>query len=212
MLPLVLYLLIVSVSDRKKIFVNTCVLFFYSDMYFLFDLEILKCTYFMAISVFFSPYYHMPLGGPCYSHFSSVQLLSCVQLFEIPWTAVHQASLSITNSQSLTNSYPSTWWCHPTISSSVGPSPPSFNLSQHQSLFKWVSSLQQVAKIFEFQHQSFQWIFRMDWMDLLAVQWTLKSLLQQHSSKASVLQHSALFIVQLSHLYMTTGKTIALTR
>ena len=70
---------------------------------------------------FFFPYYHMPLGGPCYSHFSSVQLLSCVQLFEIPWTAVHQASLSITNSQSLTNSYPSTWWCHPTISSSVDP-------------------------------------------------------------------------------------------
>ena len=77
----------------------------------------------------------------------------------------------------------------------------------------------QVAKVLEFQlhHQSFQWtprtdLFRMDWLDLLAVQGTLKSLLQHHSSKASILQHSAFFIVQLSHPYMTIGKTIALTR
>ena len=93
------------------------------------------------------------------------------------------------------------------------------NPSQHQGLFKWVSSSHQVAKVLEFQlyHQSFQWTFgtvsfRMDWMDLLAVQGTLKSLLQHHSSKASVLWHSAFFIVQLSHPYMTPGKTIALTR
>ena len=99
------------------------------------------------------------------------------------------------------------------------PSLPAFNLSQHQGIFKWVSSLHQVAGVLEFQlqHQSFQltlWLisFRMDWLDLLAVQGTLKSLLQHHSSKASILQHSALFIVQLSHPYMTTGKTIALTR
>ena len=99
------------------------------------------------------------------------------------------------------------------------PSPPAFNLSQHQGLFKWVSSLHQVAKVLEFQlqHQSFQWILRtdflwMDWLDLFAVQGTLKSLLQHHSSKASILQHSAFFIVQLSHPYTTTGKTIALTR
>ena len=76
-----------------------------------------------------------------------------------------------------------------------------------------------MAKVLEFQlqHQSFQWIFRFDsfrrdWLYLLAVQGTLKSLLQHHSSKASILQHSAFFIVQLSHPYMTTGKTIALNR
>ena len=99
------------------------------------------------------------------------------------------------------------------------PSPPVLNVSQHQGLFKWVSSSHQVAKVLEFQlqHQSFQWTprlisFRMDWLDLLAVQGTLKSLLQHHSSKASILRCSAFFTVQLSHLDMTTGKTIALTR
>ena len=99
------------------------------------------------------------------------------------------------------------------------PSPPAFSLSQYQGLFKWVTSSHQVAKLLEFQlqHQSFQWtlktdLFRMDWLDLLAVQGTLNCLLQHHSSKASILRHSAFFIVQLSHLYMTTGKTIALTR
>ena len=94
------------------------------------------------------------------------------------------------------------------------PSPPAFNLSQHQSLFQWVSSSHQVAKVLEFQlqHQSFQWIFRTDdWLDLLAAQGTLKSLLQHHSSKASILQCSAFFMVQFTS-YMTTGKTIALTR
>ena len=96
---------------------------------------------------------------------------------------------------------------------------PAFNLSQHQDLFKWVSSSHQVAKVLEFQlqHQSFHEhpgliSFRMDWLDLLAVKGTLKSLLQHHSSKASILRHSAFFIVQFSHPYMTTGKTIALTR
>ena len=99
----------------------------------------------------------------------------------------------------------------------LSPSPPTFNLSQHQGLFQWVSSLHQVAKLLEFQHQYFQWIFRtdsfrIDWLDLLAVQGTLKSLFQHHSSKASILRDSAFFIVQLSHPYMTTGKIIALTR
>ena len=98
------------------------------------------------------------------------------------------------------------------------PSPPALNLSQHQGLFKLASSSHQVDKVLEFQlqHQSFQWTpglicFRMDWLDLLAVQGTLKSLFQHHSSKASILLHSAFFI-QLSHPYMTTGKIIALTR
>jgi len=103
---------------------------------------------------------------------------------------------------------------HPLLS----PSPPALNLSQHQGLFKWVSSLHQVAKVFEFhlQHQSFQWTpglisFRMDWLHLLAVQGTLKSLFQHQSSKASILWRSAFFIVTLSHPYVTTGKTIALS-
>ena len=93
------------------------------------------------------------------------------------------------------------------------PSPPAPNPSQHQSLFQWVNSSHKVAKVLEFKlhHQSFQWLmsFRMDWLDPLEVQGTLKSLLQHHTSKASILQRSTFFTVQLSHPYMTTGKTIA---
>ena len=99
------------------------------------------------------------------------------------------------------------------------PSPPTFNLFQHQDLCKWVSSSHHVAKYWSFSFNispsneySGLISFRMDWLDLLAVQGTLKSLLQHHSSKASILLCSAFFIVQLSHPYMTTGKTIALTR
>ena len=99
------------------------------------------------------------------------------------------------------------------------PSPPALNLSQHQSLFQWVNSSQEVAKVLEFQldispsnEQAGLISFRMDWLDGLAVQGTLKSLLQHHSSKASILWRSAFFMVQLLHPYMTTGKTIALTR
>ena len=97
------------------------------------------------------------------------------------------------------------------------PSPPAFTLSQHQNLFHWVGSCYHVAKVLELQlqHQSFNEYsrlisFRMDWLDLLAVQGTLKSLLQHHSSKASILRCSVFFVVQLSHPYMTAGKTIAL--
>ena len=99
------------------------------------------------------------------------------------------------------------------------PCPPDLNLSQHQGLFQWVSSSHQVAKVLELQlnispsnEHSGLVSFRMDWLDLLAVQGTLKSLLQYHSSKASILQRSAFFIVQLSPPYTATGKTIALTR
>ena len=98
------------------------------------------------------------------------------------------------------------------------PSPPDFSLSQHQDLFQWVSSLHQVATVLELQlqHQSFQWIFRVDFL-LFWLVWSpcspgdSQSLLKYHSSKASVLQWSAFFMIQLSHPYMTTGKTIALT-
>ena len=104
---------------------------------------------------------------------------------------------------------------HPLLS----PSSSTFNLSQHQGLFQWVSFSHQVARVLEFQlqHPFFQWIFRTDFfrmncLGLLAVQGTLKSLFQHHSSKASILQCSGFFMVQLSHPYMTTGKSIALTR
>ena len=99
------------------------------------------------------------------------------------------------------------------------PSPPAFSLSQHQGLFKWVSSSYQVAKVLEFQlnirlsneHPGLISL-KMNWLDLLAVQGTVKSFLQHHNSKASILWRSAFFTVQLSQPYMTTGKTIALTR
>ena len=98
------------------------------------------------------------------------------------------------------------------------PSPPTLNLSHHQGLFQWVSSLYKVAKLLElrFRHQSFYEYsklisFMTDWFDLLAVQGTLKSLPQHHSSKASILNSSAFFMIQLSHLYMTIVWTIALT-
>ena len=98
------------------------------------------------------------------------------------------------------------------------PSPPAFNLSQYQYLFQWVSSSHQIAKYWSFSfsislcnEESGLISFRIDWFDLLAVQGTLKSLLQHHNSKASVHWHLAFFIVQLSHPYMTTGNTIALT-
>ena len=104
---------------------------------------------------------------------------------------------------------------HPLLS----PSPPAFNLSPNQGLFKWVSSLNQVARelsisfnISPSNEHSELISFRMDWLDILVVQRTLKSLLQHHSSKVWILQCSVFFMVQLSHPYMTTGKTIALTR
>ena len=92
----------------------------------------------------------------------------------------------------------------------LSPFPPAFNLSQLQGLFKWVSSSHQVVS--PSSEYAGLVSFRMNWLDLLADQGTFKSLLQHHSSKALILWHSAFFIVQPSHPYMTTGKTIALTR
>ena len=95
------------------------------------------------------------------------------------------------------------------------PSPFAFNLSQHQGLFQWVVFYHHVAKVLELQHQFFQnavlIFFRIKWFDILAGQGTLKSLLQHYNSKASVLWSSAFLRVQLSHIYVTTGKTIDLT-
>ena len=108
-------------------------------------------------------------------------------------------------------------WCHPTISSSVipfsfrlqsFPAPGSFLASQ---FFPSGGQSMRASALASVLPVNIQDLFRMDWLDLLAVQGTLKSLLQHHSSKASILRRSAFFIVQLSHPYMTTGKTIALT-
>ena len=105
------------------------------------------------------------------------------------------------------NSSPLTWWCYPTISSSVIPPPPALNISQHQSLFQWVGSSHQVAKVLylQLQHQSFQWIFRTNPLGLggliSAVQGTLKSLLQHNISKASILWHSVFSTLTSIHKY-----------
>ena len=116
------------------------------------------------------------------------------------------------------NPCPLSRWCHPTISSSVIPSPPALNLSQHQGLssesvlfMRWPNYWSFRINISLSNEHPGQISFKMDWLDLLAVQGTLRSLLQHHSSKASILLCSVFFIVQLSHPYMTTGKTIALT-
>ena len=151
--------------------------------------------------------------------FSSVQSLSCVPLFVTPRTAARQACLSPTP-RVYSNSCPLSRRCHQPSHPLLSPSPPALNLSQHQGLFQWVSSSHQVTKVLEFQlqHQSFQWIFRTDFLQDWWV-WspckakgTLKSLLQHQSSKASIFQCWVFFVVQLSRLYMTTGKTMALTR
>ena len=143
--------------------------------------------------------------------FSSVQSLSRVRLLATPWIAARQASLSITNSWSslrlmfIESVMPSS---HLILGRPLLLLPP---ILPSMSLFQWVSSSHEVANVLEFQlyHHSFQ---RNPRADLLAGQGTLKSLLQHHSSKASILRCSAFFTVQLSHPYMTTGKTIALTR
>ena len=123
------------------------------------------------------------------------------------------------NPRDYPNPCPLSRWCHPTISASVVPFSSCPHLSQHQGCFKWVSSSHQVVKYWSFSFSirpsneySGLISFKMDWLDLLAVHRTLKSLLQHHSPKASILQRSAFSIVQLLYPYMTTGKTIALTR
>ena len=152
--------------------------------------------------------------------FSSVQSLICVRLFVTPWIAAHQASLSITNSWSLpklmsTESVmPSNYliFCHPLL---LLPSIfPSIRVFSNESAFliKWPKYWSFSFSISPSNEYSGLISFRRDWLDLLAVPGTLKSLLQHHSSKASILWRSAFFMVQLSHPYMTTGKTIALTR
>ena len=152
--------------------------------------------------------------------FSSVQLLSRVRLFATPWIAARQASLSITNSQSSLKLTSIDWvmpsshliLCHPLLLlPSIFPRIRVFSNESalHMRWPKYWSFSFSISPSKEIPGLIF---FSMDWLDLLAVQGTLKSLLQHHSSKASILWHSAFFTVQLSHPYMTTGKSIDLTR
>ena len=152
--------------------------------------------------------------------FSSVQSLSCVRLFVTPWTAAGQASLSITNSRSppkpisIESVMPSSHLilCRPLL---LMPSIfPSIRVFSNESALRmrWPKDWSFSFIICPSNEHPGLISFRMDWLDLLAVQGTLKSILQHYSSKASILRHSAFFTVQLSHPYMTTGKTIALTR
>ena len=150
----------------------------------------------------------------------SVQSLSRVRLFATLWTAARQASLSITNSQNLPKLMsvelvmPSNHLilCRPLL---LLPSiSPSIRVFSNESVLhiRWPKYWSFSFSISPSSEYSGLFSFRMDWLDLLAVQGTLKSLLQHHSSKPSILQHSAFSTVQLSHPYMTTGNTIALTR
>ena len=158
-------------------------------------------------------------SGECNQSFSSVQSLSRVRLFVTPWITTRQASLSITYSQSLLKLMtiesvpPSSHLilCRPLLL--LPPIPPSIRVFSNESTLRmrW-------PKYWSFSFSTgpsneYSWLifFRIDWLDLLAVQGTLKILLQPHSSKGSILWHSAFFMVQFSHPYTTTGKTIALT-
>ena len=151
---------------------------------------------------------------------SSVQSLSHVQLFATPWSVACQASLSITNCWSLLKLMsiesvtPSNHLilCHPLLLlPSIFPSIRVFS-SESVPRIRWPKYWSFSFNISPYNEHSGLISFRMDWLDLLAVQGTLKSLLQHHSSKASILWRSAFSLVELSHPYMTTGKTIALTR
>ena len=178
----------------------------------------------------FRAYYHLAgaeslsgrTGWPCNSFlfFSSVQLLSSVQLFVTSWTSTHQASLSITSSQSLLklmsieSVMPSNHLilCHPLLLlPSIFPSIRVFS-SESALCIRWPKYWSFSFSINPSNEQSWLISFRMDWFDLCSVQGSLKSLLQHHSSKVSILWPSAFFMVKRSHPYKTTGKTIALTR
>ena len=151
---------------------------------------------------------------------SSVQSLSHGRLFATPWIAARQASLSISISQSslrlmfIESAMPSSHLILGRPLLLLPPIPPSIRVFSSESTLhmRWPKYCSFSFSIIPSKDIPGLISFRMDWLDLLAVQGTLKSLLQHHSSKASVLQCSAFFTVQLSHPYMTTGKTIALTR
>ena len=150
----------------------------------------------------------------------SVQLLSRVQLFATPWITARQASLFITNSRSslklmfIESVMPSSHLilCRPLLL--LPPIPPRIRVFSNESALhmRWPKYWSFSFSISPFNEHPGLISFRMDWLDLLAVQGTLENLLQHHSSKAAILRRSAFFTVQFSHPYMTIGKTIAFTR
>ena len=160
-------------------------------------------------------YQLVDLGKSHYFH-DVVQSLSHVQLFVTPWTAARQLSFTISRSllnlMSIESVMPSNHLilCRPLLL--LPPIPPSIRVFSNESTLRmrWPKYWSFSFSISPSNEHPGLISFRMDWFDLLAVQGTLSSLLQHHSSKASILQHSAFFMVQLSHPYMTTGKTIAL--
>ena len=158
--------------------------------------------------------------SPHSPNISSVQSLSCVRLFATPWITARQASLSITNSWSsprltvIESVMPSSHLilCRPLLL--LPPIPPSIRVFFNESTLcmRWPKYWSFSFSIIPSKEIPGLISFRMHWLDLLAVQGTLNSLLQHHSSRASIIRRSAFFTVQLSHPYMTTGKTIALAR
>ena len=165
--------------------------------------------------------YHIIFCFSIYMHqFSSARLLSHVRLFATPWTAARQASLSITNSRSppkptsIESVMPSNYLilcCLLLLLPSIFPSTRVFS-NESDLHIRWPQYWGFSLSISLSKEHPGLISFRMDWLDLLAVQGTLKGLLQHHGSKASILQCSAFFRVQFSHPYMTTGKTTDLTR
>ena len=190
--------------------------FWQKHFFFLYQVNNCSYNWFWGV-IFFCSFHWSVIDLQCCV---VLQPLSHVQLFATPWNAACQASLSITNSQSLPklmsiqSVMPSNHLilCLPHLL--LPPIPSSIRVFSNESTLcmrwpkYWSFSFSNSASN---EHPGLI-SYRMDWLDLLAVQRTLKSLLQYHSSKASILPHSAFFTVQLSHPYMTTGKAIALTR
>ena len=178
-----------------------------------------KTAYYQYQNIFTKAENHI-IGLTCAFQFSSVQFLSRVWLFATPWITARQASLFNTNSRStlrltsIESVMPSSHLilCHPLLL--LPQIPPSIRVFSNESTLRmrWPKYWSFSFSIIPSKEISWLISFRMDWLDLLAVQGTLKSLLQHHSSKASILRRSPFFTVQLPHPYMTTGKTIALTR
>ena len=169
---------------------------------------------FLALSYCIEPLIQCWVAVKRIDQFSSVQALSPVWLFATPWTVVCQASLPSPTPGACSNSCPSSWWYHPTIWSSVVPfssCPQSFPASGSFPVSQFFSSggISASASVLPMNIQDW---FPLGLTDPLKSHRALKSLLQHHSSKTSILLCSAFFIVQLSHPYMTTGKIIALTR
>ena len=176
--------------------------------------ETLKIYYLIYLYIHYAFRYYSGEMRELKFQFSSVQSLSCVRLFVTPWIAACQASLSITNTKSslkltsIKSVMPPSHLilCRPLLL--LPPIPPSIRVFSNESTLpmRWPKYSSFSFSISPSKEHPGLISFRMDWLDLLEVQGTLKSLLQYHSSKASILQHSAFFIVQLSHPYMTTGK------